>query len=192
MKNSLIILILTLIFVSCKTERKTELSKSDFSLKKDYVELTNKLTELDTIKVWMNLSQCTYQGIEKLTITRKNDSIKIQPEFAESMIVGTEFVKEKEIIISVNDTIWKFNEFLKRNENRLQPDSLKYGRLQITLNSEKLNFFSHGLGDSGKFLFDYCRTMKNIMPESDNHIFDVEIIEIEDGEMEETKLEPTL
>ncbi|MFI8380581.1 hypothetical protein [Leeuwenhoekiella sp. NPDC079379] len=189
MKNLLIILILTLIYVSCKTERKTQLPKSDFSLKKDYVELTNKLTELDTIKVWMNLSQCTYQGIEKLTITRKKDSIKIQPEFAESMIVGTEFIKEKEIIISVNDTIWKFNEFLKRNENRSQSDSLKYGRLQITLNSEKLNFFTHGLGDSGKFLFDYCRTMKNIMPESDNHIFGVEIIEIEDGEMEETELE---
>ena len=172
-----------------KQKGKTELPKSDFSLKKDYAELTNKLTELDTINVWMNLSQCTYQGIEKLTITRKKNSIKIQPEFAESMIVGTEFIKEKEIIISVNDTIWKFNEFLKRNENRLQSDSLKYGRLQITLNSEKLNFFTHGLGDSGKFLFDYCRTMKNIMPESDNHIFDVEIIEIEDGKMKETELE---
>jgi len=160
-----------LIFVSCKTERKTELPKSDFSLTKDYTELTNKMTELDTIKVWMNLSQCMFEGIEKLTITRKNDSIKIQPEFAESMVAGTEFKKEKPIMISVNDTIWKFNEFIKRNDNRLQSDSLKYGRLQITLNNKKLNFFTHGLGDSGKFLIDYCNTMKNIMTKSDYHIY---------------------
>ena len=170
-KTILNILILSSIFISCKSELKTELPKSDFSLKSDYRELTKKMTELDTIKVWMNLSQHTYQGIEKLTITRKNDSLEIQPEFAESMIVGTEFKKSKPITISVNDTIWKFNEFLKRNENRLQSDSLKYGRLQITLNSEKLNFFTHGLGDSGKFLIDYCNTMKNLMPESDNHIY---------------------
>ena len=167
-----------MIFVSCKKERKTELPKSDFSLKKDYAVLTNKMTELDTIKVWMNLSECMFEGIEKLTITRKNDSIKIQPEFAESMVVGTEFKKSKPIIISVNDKNWKFNEFLKRNEDRLQSDSLKYGRLQITLNSEKLNFFTYGLGDSGKFLTDYCNTMKNLMPESENHIYaGTEIIE---------------
>ena len=152
--------------------------KSKFSLIEDYRELTNKLTELDTIKVWMNLSQHVYQGIEKLTITRKKDSLKIQSEFAESMIVGTEFKKSNPIMISVNDTIWKFNEFLKRNENRLQSDSLEHGRLQITLNLEKLNFFTHGLGDSGSFLIDYCNTMKNLIPESDHHIYaGTEIIE---------------
>jgi hypothetical protein len=171
LKNLLKILFLTSIFISCKTERKTELPKSNFSLNDNYAELTNKMTELDTIKVWMNLSQCMFEGIEKLTITRKNDSIKIQPEFAESMVVGTEFKKEKPITISVNDTIWKFNEFLERNKNRLQSDSLKYGRLQITLNNEKLNFFTYGLGDSGKFLIDYCNTMKNIMTKSNYHIY---------------------
>lgn len=178
LKNLLKILFLTSIFISCQTEHKTELPKSNFSLNDNYAELTNKMTELDTIKVWMNLSQCMFEGIEKLTITRKNDSIKIQPEFAESLVVGTEFKKIKTITISVNDTVWKFNEFLKRNGYRLQSDSLKYGRLQITLNEEKLNFFTHGLGDSGKFLIDYCNTMKNIMAESKYHIYaEIEITE---------------
>ena len=82
------------------------------------------------------------------------------------------------LLKKLNDKNWKFNEFLKRNEDRLQSDSLKYGRLQITLNSEKLNFFTYGLGDSGKFLTDYCNTMKNLMPESENHIYaGTEIIE---------------
>ncbi len=179
MKNTLKIVLLTLIFFSCKTEKKTEWQKSTFSLQNDYKELTHKITELDTIKVWVNLSQCMFQGIEKLTLTRINDAIKIASEFAESMVVGTEFKKLKPITISVHDKNWKFNEFLKRNENRLQADSLKYGRLQITLNDEKLNFFTHGLGDSGKFLIDYCNTMKNIMPDSEYHIYsDIEINEI--------------
>jgi hypothetical protein len=91
LKNLLIILILALIFVSCKTERKTELPKSNFNLKSDFIEFTNKMTELDTIKIWTNLSQCMYQGIEKLKITRKGDSLKIQPEFTESMFVDNDF-----------------------------------------------------------------------------------------------------
>ena len=177
MKNILKILILTLIFISCKTETKTDSPKSDFILSKDYAELTNKMTELDTIKVWMNLSQCMFQGIEKLKITKRGDSIKIQPEFAESAIVGTEFKKYNPIILSVNDTVWKFNEFIKRNENRLETDSLKYGRMQITSNNKRLNFMTEGLGDSAKFMIEYCNMMKNIMPNSDYHIYkDIDII----------------
>lgn len=145
--------------------------KSNFSLKKDYSELTTKITELDTIKVWMNLSQCMFEGIEKLTITRNKDSIKILPEFEDSGTAGSEFKKSKEIIIHVNDTIWKFNNFLKRNENRLEFDSLKYGRLQVILNNERLNYMTLGLGDSGEFLSDYCNTMKELMPESEYHIY---------------------
>ena len=192
MKNLFKILILTLIFISCKKERKIELPKSNFSLIKNYTELTSKLNELDTIKVWMNLSQCTYQGIEKLTITRQKDSLKIQSEFSESMIIGAEFKKKQPIIISVNDTNWKFNEFLKRNESRLQSDSLKYGRLQIALNSEKLNFVTNGLGESGSFLIDYCNTMKNIMPENDDYIYGAVMLKIDDITVEginETQLE---
>lgn len=145
--------------------------KSNFSLKNDYSELTTKITELDTIKVWMNLSQCMFEGIEKLTITRNKDSIKILPEFAGSGVVGSEFKKSKEIIIHVNDTIWKFNNFLKRNENRLEFDSLKYGRLQVILNNERLNYMTLGLRDSGEFLSDYCNTMKELIPESEYHIY---------------------
>lgn len=177
MKNLLIILTFTLIFLSCKTERENALPKSDFNLKSDFTELTNKMTEVDTIKVWTNLSQCTYEGIEKLKITRNGDSLKIQPEFTESMIVGAEFTKTKPIIISTNDTVWKFNSFLKRNSKRVNTDSLKYGRLQITLNKERINFMTDGLGDSAKFLIDYCNTMMNLIPASKNHIYsETEII----------------
>ncbi|WP_157823368.1 hypothetical protein [Olleya sp. 1-3] len=178
MKNLLIILILSMTFVSCKKDKQTELPKSDFNLKSDFTELTNKMTELDTIKIWTNLSQCMYEGIEKLKITRKGDSLKIQPEFTESMFVGAEYTKTKPIKISVNDTVWKFNSFLKRNLKRVNMDSLEYGRLQITLKKERINFMTNGLGDSAIFLIDYCNTMMNLIPESENHIYaGTEIIE---------------
>ena len=159
------------ILVSCKTEKQTELPKSDFNLKNDFTELTRKMTELDTIKIWTDLSQCMYEGIEKLKITRKGDSLKIKTEFTESMFVGAEYTKTKPIIISVNDTVWKFDSFLKRNLKRVNTDSLKYGRLQITLNKERINFMTDGLGDSARFLIDYCNTMMNLIPESENHIY---------------------
>mgnify|MGYP003632135393 CR=1 FL=1 len=170
-----------MLFVSCRTEEKPQLAKSNFSIQNDYTELTNKITELDTIKIWVGLSQCLFQGVEKLTITREKDSLKVQPEFAESMVVGAKFKKIKPVFISVNDTTWKFNEFLKRNKNRLNLDSLKYGRLQITYKKKRLNFMTDGLGDNAKFLIDYCKTMKNIMPDSDYHIYTG--IEIEDPEL---------
>ena len=180
MKNTLKILILILTLVSCKREinEKTEKLESDFNLKKDYSQLTNKMTEMDTIKVWMDLSLCMNPGIEKLTITREKDSLKIQPEFAVSMVEKLEFIKQKTIRISINDTVWKLNEFLKRNEKRVKSDSSKYGRFQITHNAEKLNYFTDGLGDSAEFLIDYCATMKRLIPESEYHIYR-EIEEIE-------------
>lgn len=180
MKNTLKILILILTLVSCKREinEKPEKFESDFNLKKDYSQLTNKMTEMDTIKVWMDLSLCMNPGIEKLTITREKDSLKIQPEFAVSMVEKLEFIKQKTIRISIKDTVWKLNEFLKRNEKRVKSDSSKYGRLQITHNAEKLNYFTDGLVDSGEFLIDYCDTMKRLIPESEYHIYE-EIGEID-------------
>lgn len=165
------ILFIVLMFVFCKTENKIKVNKSNFSLEKDYEELTTKMTDLDTIKVWMNLSQCMYQGIEKLKIIRKADSLEIHPEFKNTMEFGVEFKKLDVITIPITDTVWKFNEFLKRNKSILETDSLKYGRLQIVLNNEKLSFMTKNLSDSGAFLIDYCSMMKNIIPKSDYHIY---------------------
>ena len=80
MKILLKILLLTLILVSCKirTENKTEIVKSEFHLKTDLYDFKNKMTELDTIKLYINHSVCMYQGEERIEITKKSDSIKIQ------------------------------------------------------------------------------------------------------------------
>jgi len=168
---------LTLLFVSCKNriDEPVIISNSDFSLLSDYSEFTTKMSEIDTIKVLTNLSLCTYLAKEQLIITRRGDSIEIQSEFAESFKVDSEFKVANYIVISIKDTTWKFNEFLKRNENRIITDSVRNVRLQITLNNDILHFVTNGLSESGRFLSDYCITMMNLFPDSESYIYGVEM-----------------
>ena len=74
-----------MILFSCKkeTEKKSESVISDFKLKIDLTDFKNKMTELDTIKIWFDHSVCTYQGAERIEITKESDSIKIRTEFRE-------------------------------------------------------------------------------------------------------------
>lgn len=178
MKTLLKILPFALVLISCKIDDEAAIAKSDFSLKQDYVQLTKKLGESDTVKIWMNLSQCTYQAIEKLIITREKDSLEIESQYTEDYSIDNDFKKAEAVKVSINQTHWGFNEFLSRNNYRLNCVSSKYGRLQIEVNGEKLNFFTEGLNDTGNFLRDYSSTMKNLMPKNDYYIYDeMEIVE---------------
>lgn len=171
MRYFLSLFLAILFFVSCKKEQEKQNLVSDFNLEKDYGDFAKRMTEQDTIKVWMNLSQCMYQGIEKLQITKKDSYLTIRTEFAESAIAGTEFVESKPIVLSVYDTIWKFDEFLKQHQGRIQTDSLSYGSLQISANNRRISFMTDGLGDNARLMIDYCNTMRNIMPNSEHHIY---------------------
>lgn len=159
MKKLITIGILIIILASCKNEAKTEPLVSNFNLKKDFLQLTHKMTALDTVKVWMDLSLCTSMGTEVLTLTRKNDSILIEQKYKEGLNVGLEYKHEKSISISIHDTLWKFNEFLKRNENKITTDTSKYGRLQISHNKSRIHFVTEKLGESGTFITDYSKIM---------------------------------
>lgn len=156
------------------------MKKSDFNLLTDYSDFQNKMTELDTLKVWMSLSACMYQGTEKLTITKENDSILIESEFSHSFGDG-EFQKQQPIKISKNDTIWNFGKFLYNNKSRLIANKSgfenedNYGTLQIMCGTTKIQFFTHGLNDLNKFIAEYSISMRNLNPENKNYIFGVEI-----------------
>ncbi len=162
MKKLITIGILIIILASCKNEVKKEPLVSSFNLKKDFKELTHKITELDTVIVWMDLSLCTSMGTEVLTLTRKNDSILIEQKYKEGLNVDLEYKHGKNIKVSIHDTLWKFNAFLKRNENKITTDTTKYGRLQIYHNNSKIHFITEKLGESGKFISDYCKTMTGL------------------------------
>lgn len=192
LKNLLKILILTLILASCKkgTENKTELPKSDFSLKTDLTDFKNKMTELDTIKIWFNHSVCTYQGAERIEITKESDLINIRTEFKEDTFDQNpewKIVYEKQMPIT--DTIWKMEEFFKRNIQRQKSEEKEYGTLQVSHNGIKIHYFTKGLVDLNRFMADYFETMKMLYPENKNNIYRVEIENINDGEIKETELE---
>ena len=162
MKKLITLCILIIVLTSCKNKVKTEPLVSNFNLKKDFTQLTHKITALDTVKIWMDLSLCTSMGAETLTLTRKNDSILIKQKYREDLNVDSEYKHGKSISISIHDTLWKFNTFLKRNENKITTDSSKYGRLQIYHNKSSIHFVTERLGESGKFISDYCKTMTTL------------------------------
>jgi hypothetical protein len=187
------ILILTLILASCKkeTEQKAELGKSEFNLKTDLTDFKNKMTELDTLKIWFNHSVCTYQGGERIEITKESDSIKIHTEFKEDTFEENpewKVVYEKKIPIT--DTIWKIEEFFKRNIERQKSEEKEYGTLQISLNNKnRVHYFTNGLNDLNRFMKDYFETMKMLHPENIDNIYGAEIENINKGKIKETELE---
>lgn len=188
LKNLFKILILTLILTSCKekSETKMELEESNFNLETDYADFLVKMTESDTLKVWMDFSVCMYFANEKLTISKKRDTIKIESEFEDTTFSDEEIIRKSVFKISENDTLWKFGEFLSKNINRtVKPkDTLlienRFGRLQIKCNTSNIRFFAKGLGDINILIKDYCNTMRNLAPENENYIFGIDIPVVDD------------
>ncbi|MGB6269523.1 MAG: hypothetical protein WBF67_11000 [Olleya sp.] len=178
MKNIFKILILVLILASCAKEKKDEkiTAKSLFNLNNDLTDFRKKMTELDTIKIWVDHSVCTYQGDERIKITKKLDSIKIRTEYREDYTGKDskwEFVYEKKI--PVTDTLWDIENFFKRNMKRQEKIEDNYPKLIVSHNGIKLNYFTKSLGDLNSFMTDYSATMRKLYPENRNGIYGVDV-----------------
>lgn len=183
MKSKVTTIFLIIILVSCKneTEQKSEFAKSDFNLITDITDFKNKMTELDTIKIWFDHSVCNYQGVERIEITKKSDSIKIRTEFKEETFNENpewKLVYEKKI--PKTDSIWKIEEFFKRNVERQKSEEKDNGTLQVSHKGIKVHYFNSTLVDLNKFLADYFKTMKGLHPENIDNIYGVEIEKIID------------
>tara|TARA_B100000949_G_C13933362_1_gene305795 strand:- start:27 stop:530 length:504 start_codon:yes stop_codon:yes gene_type:complete len=166
--------------VSCQEKQKTEKEKptSEFDLIKDLTNFQQKMTELDTLTISFDHSVCTYQGYERIEITKQSDSISIISDFKELTFQKNpkwERIYDKKI--SENDTIWKFEQFLKRNEKRKDTDQNKRGILMLTDNKDTIRYSTDGLVDLNRFLADYYETMRKIYPENKNGIYGVDVVE---------------
>ena len=172
-----------------KNELQTEQKISNFNLKTDLTDFKEKMTELDTIKIWFDHSVCTYQGAERIEITKESDLIKIRTEFKEETFNENpdwKLVYEKKI--PKTDSIWKIEEFFERNVVKQKSEEKDYGTLQVSHNGIKVHYFTNGLVDLNRFMADYFKTMKGLHPENIDNIYGVEIEEIIDEEIEETEL----
>jgi hypothetical protein len=68
---------------------------------------------------------------------------------------------------------WNLEEFFKRNITRVKSDKIHsgVGRIQIEHNGKKIHFHTHGLNDVFRFMDDYYRTMRKILPENKKEIY---------------------
>ena len=114
------IFLLCLLLLSCKekpnniAEIKQEIS--DFNLKTDMTNFKKRMSEGDTIKIWFDHSVCSYQGAERIEITKESNQIKIRTDFKEGTLnqyPTWKLVYEKQI--PVNDTLWKIEVFFTKN-----------------------------------------------------------------------------
>ena len=180
LKKVIYILIGLLIFPSCQEKQKEKIEKPipEFDLIADLPNFKQKMTELDTLIILFDHSVCTYQGYERMEITKKSDSINIVSNFKD--LTFDENPKWKKIYdrnISEQDTVWNFEKFLKRNEYRKNSDQNKRGILILTDKKDTIRYSTDGLVELNRFLADYYETMRKIYPENENGIYGVEIVE---------------
>ena len=166
--------LLLLVGISCadKSNKDVAILKSDFKLEADYTELTHKITELDTIKIWADLSSCMWMTTEKITLTKSNDSLNIELKVVQMM--GPEVTEV--IRIHKDDTIWNFNDFLKNNKDRLvKTEEMDEVNLRIEHNSDSIEFYTGNLGDLNKFIGDYYESMFKLKPKNKAYEFIMDI-----------------
>ena len=159
--------------LSCKEAPKEQTLKltSVFDINSDLVDFKKEMTELDTLTVLFDHSVCTYQGFERIIITKESDSLKIRSEFKESAFKKPKWNLVYEKMISPNDTTWKFGQFIERNSKRRTSDKKTRGILIIANKKDTIQFFTDGLVDLNQFLEDYYLTMRKIHPENKNGIY---------------------
>ena len=150
--------------------------KPELDLKQDYVDFKSKMTELDTIKVFINHSVCTFQGYERLRITKESDSIRIRSEFKDYDEQNPKWKLVFEKKISEKDTIWDFGNFLKRNKKRLKTDSVMLAKIEINYKQQWMKFKTKGLVELNRFKADYDSTMRKLHRPTKNLIYGEEIL----------------
>lgn len=165
MRNYFLLFLLAII-TSCQQEDSYTPFQSHLDLENDYENFYRNMTSRDTIIIRINLSLCMFHGRDSLTITKRNDSLKIETHFRGEG-VGFTYDAVHPKIIAVNDTTWKFDHFLIKNSHRRKPGKSRYSSLLISTQDQKLKLYAHGLGDKGRFFSEYSKTMKNIFPKSE-------------------------
>ena len=176
-KIQILLLVLITIF-SCKRQNDVRkiVKKSEFNLLTDYYNFNTKMTELDTLKVYMNIGSCMHNSAEKLTITKLNDSLLITPEFKENAFSNDNFIKQKTITIHQNDTTWNLGQFIRKykTENIKGKEPIFVIKSDTTM----IKFYTNGIISRDNIVADYCIVMRKLIPNSEYHIYGKLIEEI--------------
>ena len=179
MRKTIYIIIGLTYFISCQKKQKTEIEKpiSEFDLITDLNDFKHKMSELDTINIWFDHSVCGYEGDENIKITKQNDSIQIESKFRDMTFNNSSNWEEMYILkLPVNDTIWNFENFLKRNEQNLISSETSSNPMIISNRNKKIKYYTNRLQGLLKFQTDFYGVMRKIYPENKYGIYGVEIM----------------
>ncbi len=75
-------------------------SPSRFVLPDDLTNFKSRLGENDTLLLSIDLSVCLFEGVEKMIITRRGDSIHVTTEYSESVFSPLKFEAPSRILRS--------------------------------------------------------------------------------------------
>jgi len=179
MKSLIILLFSFLILISCNNQSKKINKESDFNLITDYTEFQKKMNDHDTIYVWIAVPSCFPPiQVEKLTISKENKQITINTSFNDDINKPNNCISQSKVILSENDTLWKFDEFLKRNMFRIKTKPhKKMGTIILKYKSQKIHFFTKNKAEHNLFILDYTTTMKRINPNTKEYIEEIEVVD---------------
>lgn len=180
MKNKLKIFTILIFLISCKNQNESVAKQvnSNFNLENDYAEFQTKMSELDTISVWVAIPSCFPPlEVELLTITKKDKLITILTKYNNDILKTKDFIEQNQITISKNDTVWRFGEFLKNNNFRTKIESEKQGVIQLKHKSQIIHFYILNKSEHNRFIKEYSETMQRINPEARSYVEEIEIVE---------------
>ncbi|SFS71275.1 hypothetical protein SAMN04487906_1398 [Zhouia amylolytica] len=178
--HHLIVTILIVIFVSCSSDPASpekSAPTSDFSLQNDYNDLNAKLTHLDTLIVETDLSVCTSERYERLTITQKDSVLHYSMEIRDTDNPAKVTLETQHSKSSVR---WNLSSFLTENTNRFNPvNDQDRERMRIMCNGDTINLYTQNLVDSNKFIGAYYTTMSELFPYATDYDFVKVVLEEE-------------
>lgn len=179
---SFLVILLANCELKTKTENTTEPDTSVNVLGENLSDFTNKLTDNDTIKIFVDLSMEWWVRIDELILTRDNHKIQLQTIIKEDTTFERKYQmranKLEEITIKNKNN--EFERYFTERVNRLTREDKNEWIYQIISKNDTLTFYTNGLDDKGGQVSEYLKFMRNYHPEQEEFkiLPDIEIIDL--------------
>ena len=168
---------------SCKTDKKPEPYKSDLKLTENLSDFTDRMTEKDTVKIFAELNMEWWIRRDELTITKKNNEIRLQTTIKEDTTFEMKYEMRtnelpRKVIFNTDHSFEKH--FTNRIERTRDTTTRQYIYKIISPN-DTLTFYTNGLSDKGRAVKEYYEFMQRFYPGEKEFKFpEVEYEEVED------------
>jgi hypothetical protein len=166
---------LFIISIGCKNKdtcNKTKISISDFNLKKDITDFSNKMTKNDTIYVFADLSVDLTRVKYCNVITKTKDTVYISTKAMDKTETGND------LEIDFGKTVYNYKENDSLNLEDLIYYMQKYTcsekflffpTLQVIYKSDTISYESNGILEKLKFTLYYVSIIQRLYPNKEKY-----------------------